>query len=119
MVRLDDVCLARARTRRLDDVRVDRALSEELHTGDFMRLLVKHVHERAADDLALRLRIRNSCQRRKEARFRIGAYDTNAEMLGERTHHLVALAEAQQPMIDEDAHELIADRAVQWRRHDR
>src|SRR2546421_4615172 len=60
MVRLDDVCLARAGAGQLDDVRVDRALSEELHTGDFVCLLVKHVHEGAADDLALRLRIRNS-----------------------------------------------------------
>ena len=88
-------------------------MSEELHTGDFVCLLVEHVHEGAADDLALRLRIRNSRKRRKEARFRSDTHDTHAEMLGERAHHLGAFPEAQQSMIDEDAHELIADRAVQ------
>ena len=84
-----------------------------MHTADFVCLLVKHVHEGAADDLALRLRIRHSRKRRKEARFRIDTHDAHAEMLGKRAHHLVTFPEAQQSMIDEDAHELIADRAVQ------
>ena len=42
----------------------------------------------------------------------------HAHVLRERLHHLVALAEAQQAVIDEHAGELVADRAMQQRGDD-
>ena len=45
--------------------------------------------------------------------------DSHAEVRSESLHHLIAFAEAQQPMIDEHAGELIADRLVQQRRYNR
>ena len=44
----------------------------------------------------------------------------DAQILGEHVHHHVAFAQAQQAVIDEDAGQLVADRAVdQRRRHAR
>ncbi len=37
----------------LDHVGVDRALRQPAHVGELLRLLVEHLHEVAADDLAL------------------------------------------------------------------
>ena len=45
VMRLDDVRLAGARAGGLDDVGVDRALGEELHAGELVRLLVEHLDE--------------------------------------------------------------------------
>ena len=45
--------------------------------------------------------------------------DPHAEIARERVHHLLGLVQAQQPVVDEDAGELIADRPVDQRGGDR
>ena len=107
------MCLARAAARGLDDVRIDRALREELHAGELLRFLVEDLDKQASDDLALRFRVRDARERREEASFGVDTNDPHAKMLGERAHDLVAFVESQQAMIDEDAHELVADRAME------
>jgi len=61
------------------------------------------LHGRAAD----------ACERREEASLGVDTNDSHSQVLGKRAHDLVAFIQPQQAMIDEDAHELIADRAVQ------
>ena len=58
-------------------------------------------------------------KRSQEALLGIDADDVHAHVLGEGRHHLIALAEPQQAVIDEYAGELRADRAVQERRQHR
>src|SRR5438105_15640904 len=102
--------LARARARGLDDVGIDRTLGQKLDTSELVSFFVKHFHERAPDDLALLLRIRDTRQRRQKALFSVDPNDTHTQMLSESAHHLVAFTQAQQTMIDEDTHQLVTDR---------
>ena len=85
----------------------------------FVRFLVEHLHEQAADDLALLLRIGLAAQRVEEARLGIDADDLHAQVLGEDLHDLVAFVQAQQAVIDEHAGQLVADGLVQQRRDHR
>jgi hypothetical protein len=82
-------------------------------------LFVKYLDECAPDDLSLLLRVSYPGQRSQETLFGIDANNAHAEVLGERTHHLVAFTETEQSMIDEYTHELVTDRAMQERRNDR
>jgi len=104
---------------RLDHVRVDGALREEAHAAQALRLVVEDIDEGAADDLALGLGIGHPGERREEARLGIDAHYAYAEVPRKGTHHLLGFAETQQPMIDEHARELIADRALQERSYHR
>src|SRR5262249_48946529 len=103
---LDHVGLAGAGTGGRDDIRIDRAVRQEFHAGQLVCFLIEYLDEGATDDLALLLRISDTREHRKEALFGIDPNDAYAEMLGKRTHHLVAFTEPQEPVIDEDAHQL-------------
>ena len=119
VVRLDHVRLARIGTRRFDDVGIDRALRQPLDILELARFLVEIFDELAADDLALLLRVLDAFERLEEALRRVDADDVDAEVFGKRLHDLIAFAVPQQPVIDEHANKLIADRLVQQRRYDR
>src|SRR3546814_14994765 len=116
---LDDVCLAGLAAGRLDDIRIDRALREELHVRNLRGFLVEYIDEQFADDLALGLRIADAFQRTEKPLFGIDANDLHAEMIGEDLHDLIAFVMAQQTMIDEHAGQLRADRLVQQRSEER
>ena len=58
-------------------------------------------------------------ERREEALLGVHADHPHAQVLREGAHHLVALAEAQQAVVDEHAGELGADGPVQQRRDHR
>src|SRR5690606_3968504 len=118
VVRLDQRGLAGRRARRLDHVRIDRPLREPLDALETLRLGLEDLDEQPADDLALVLRILDAFERREEALLGVDSDHVDAEMLAEHGHDLVALAEPEQAVIDEDADELIADRRVQERRDD-
>jgi hypothetical protein len=91
-------------------------LREPDHIVELRRFLIEHLDEHAADGLALGLRVRFSAQGVEKALLGIDADDAYAHVLRERRHHLIALAEPQQSVIDEDTSELPADRTVQQRR---
>src|SRR3546814_12934652 len=112
---LDDVCLAGLAAGRLDDIRIDRALREELHVRNLRGFLVEYIDEQFADDLALGLRIADAFQRTEKPRFGIDANALHAEMIGEDLHDLIAFVMAQQAVIDEHAGKLRADSLVQQR----
>jgi NADH:ubiquinone oxidoreductase subunit D len=81
--------------------------------------LLEHADEFTPDDLALFLRIGNAGQGIHELIARVDPLDPDPEMLGEGRHDLVAFLVAQQAGIDKDAQQLITDRLVQQRCHDR
>src|SRR5271163_3036918 len=102
-MRLDHVRLAGLGTGGLDDVRIDGALREPGHILELRRFLIEHLDEHAADDLALGLGVRFSAQSVEKALLGIDPDDAYAHVLRERRHHLIALAEPQQSVIDEYA----------------
>ena len=92
--------------------------ASHLTSGQPLRLLLEHLDEEPADDLALALRVLFAFERREEALRGVDADHADAEVRREGLHDLVALAEPQQAVVDEHAGELVADRAVQERRDD-
>ncbi len=116
---LDDVGLAGRRAGRLDDVGIDGALGEPAHVIEGAGALLEDLDEQVADDLAFLLGIGDAGERREKAILGVDANHLDPQMLGEGRHHLVRLVQAQQTVVDEDAGELVADGAVQKRRHHR
>ena len=62
----------------LDDVRVERALAEEVRALDAARLAFEDAHERVADADALRLRVRDLGQLREELLLRLDVDEVDA-----------------------------------------
>ena len=120
VVGLDDVRLAGARAGRLDDVRVDRALRQEAaRRASLLRLLSNTSTNMRPMILRLAsgsVTPASAARKRASASTRI---TRTPRCSREGAHDLVALAQAQQAVIDEHAHQLIADRAMQQRRHHR
>jgi hypothetical protein len=108
--------LAGTRPGGFNHVWIDRALREPRHAGELTSLFLEHLDEQSPDGPALLLGIGLAAQRIEESLLGIDANDAHAHVARKRLHHLVALAQAQQPVIDEHAHQLIADGLVQQRR---
>src|SRR5690606_13478288 len=97
----------------------DRALRKPANALELRCLFLKDLHEQATDDLALAFWIGLAFERVQETIFGIHANDAHAHVLGEGLHDLIAFAVTEQAVIDEHARELIADRPMQKRSHDR
>ena len=118
VVRLDergDTVLPAAR---LDDVRVERPLDEEADVAELPRLLLEDADELLADDLALLLRVGDAGEPREEPLLRLHVDERHVEVAAERLDDLLRLVLAQEPVVDEDARELVADRLVHEQRGD-
>ena len=100
-------------TGRLDYIGIYRALGQPLHIFEFGRLLVEHFDEHASDDLAFLLGIALALECLEKTLFCIDTDHAHSHVLRERRHHLIALAQAQQTVIDEHTGELRADGLVQ------
>src|SRR3712207_2765872 len=96
--------------RRLDHIRVQRPLRQKLDVAERLRLPLEDAHEALADQLAFGLWIRNPFERLEELFLRVYRYQRDLEIVVEGPDHLLRLALAQQPGIDEDALQPIADR---------
>ncbi len=116
---LDVVSLAGLRSGALDDIRVDGPLSEPPGILVLVRLFLKNVDEKAADDFAFALRIVHSGQSRKESFFGVDADDLDPQVLGKGGHDLIPLAQSQKSVVDKDAGELVADGPMDQRRRHR
>ena len=119
VVRLDNLCLARGRTGRFDDVGIYSSLREPFDVFEFLCLFVKYLDKHAADDFAFVFRIRLTRKRIKESIRRIYTNHFDTEMLGERPHNLVTFVVAEKSVVDEYTSQLIANRFVQQCRNHR
>ena len=109
----------RARTAAgLDDVGVQRALDEVLRVAELRGLLLEDADELGADRLALELRIAHARKPREEAILGVDGDERDLEVVAERGDDLLALVLAHEPVVDEHARELVADRAVHEQRRD-
>ena len=115
---------------RLDDVGVERALHQELDVAapfeempsaamTSRRDFLEGADELGADDLALLLGIGDVAQRGEELLRRVDDHEADAGGGDVVALDLLALTLAQQPVVDEDARELVAHRAVHECRRDR
>ena len=95
-----------------DHIGIERALGQEIGTAQLLRLLLEHVDEQAADDLALLFGVGNAGKLAEEQVARVAMDQRDVVVVAEQAHHRLALALAQQPVVDEDAVELAADRFV-------
>src|SRR5439155_19808480 len=95
---------------RLDHVRVERALHEPLDVPEFSRLVLEDADELLPDPHALLLWIGDAGEPLEEALLCGDVHERHAETVAERLDDLRRLVPAQQPVVDEDAGELVADR---------
>jgi hypothetical protein len=114
----DDMGLA-AGTGGFDHVRIDSTLGQPAHIMETASLLLEHLNEQAAYDLALLFRVADAGQGLQEARFRIHPQYAHAHMPREGIHHLIAFLQPEQPGVHEYAGQLGTDRAMQQRRYHR
>ncbi len=111
----------------LDDVGVERALDEELHllavrTGlldHLARGVLEHADEQPPDGLALLLGVGHAVELGEEAVRRVDHLEADARGRDVVGLDLLALALAQQPVVDEDAGEVVADGLVHQGGRDR
>ena len=101
----------------LDHIGIQRALGEEVEVAERLRFLVEHVDEGGADDLALGLGIGDAGETGEEE---VGGVDVmhRQRQLLVALHHLLRLVQPQQPVVHEDALQVIADGAMDDRRRD-
>ncbi len=109
VVRLDRHRRAAREGDAFDHIGIERALRQEIRAAEFRRLLIEHIDEQRADRLALGFRVGDAVQRRQKAFRCIDMHERNIVRAAKQRDDLLRLALAQQPVIDEDAGELIAD----------
>ena len=102
----------------LQNIRVNRSLSQEFDSLLLPRLLLEHADKLRADDLALLLRLLHTLQLVQEAVNRIHIHKVGVHLMAEHLHHLLRLPLAQKPMVHVDAHQLFADGLDQQGGHD-
>ena len=137
MVALDLVGVVGVVRGRLDDVGVERALGEEVGgvilrspsprpglplfclKAQPARLVGEDLDELAADDLAFLLRVDDTGEGVEEAVGGVDVAEVDVEPSGHHVDDTLALLEAEQPVVDEDAGQLAADGAVHKRRRHR
>ena len=85
----------------------------------FVRLLLEHFDEQPADRLAFQFRIGDAIQRVEEQVGCVAMHQFDIEPVAERGDDVVRLALPQQPVIDENAGQLLADRLMDQHRGDR
>ena len=103
---------------RFDDVGVQRALRQKIDLAEFCRLLLEDVDERRADNLPLLLRIDDPSQAIEETRRRIDEHKRQVEPF-EPLANLIGFVEPQNAVVDENARQLLTDRAMDEQSRDR
>ena len=99
----------------LDDVGIKRSLGEKVGVPDLLQGLLEHLDEGLADDLALLLGLIDPLEHAQEQGRGVDDPQVDLEMpLVERLDRL-ALVLAQEPVVNEHARELAADRPVDQR----
>ena len=97
---------------RLDDVGVQRPLHQEAGLAQLARFFFERADEFLAYDLALALRLRDTHKLGQEALLRAHVHQRDVEMTAEGVLNLFAFVLPHEPVIDEDARELVTHRLV-------
>ena len=87
-------------------------MREELGPAHLMRVFLEHVDEQAADGLALGLGVGNPLKRAKEQSTFVGVDQRDGVGVAEHGDDLFGLSQPQQPVVDEDAGQLVTDRLM-------
>ena len=111
VVRLDDALRVAVQRNGLQDVRIDGPLAQEGGV-DLAGRLGEDVDELLADNLPLRLRVADARQLVEEAVRGVDVLEVHVVVLLEDLLDLLGLVLAQQPVVDEDAGEAVADGLV-------
>jgi len=106
-------------TARLDHVRVDRALDEEVNLAQLGRFLLEDANELGGRSGAASPRLLDALEASQEALLRLHVHEWNLEVIAKGLDHLLGLATPHEAVIDEDAGELLTDRLVDQQRRDR
>ena len=104
---------------RLDDVGIEGALGQEVDLAELRGLLLEDPDELVADDPPLLLGILDTREAREEPIPSVDHDQPHAEIALERDPQELRLALAHEPVVDEDAGQLVADRAMHERRGNR
>lgn len=112
VVRLDRHRGAAGEGDAFDDVRIERALGEEIGAAELLGLFLEDLDEETADDLALGLRIADAFELADEAIGSVDMEQMEVVVLLEHGDDVRRLVLAHQTMVDEDAGKLIPDRFV-------
>ena len=96
----------------LDDVRVEGALGEEVDVAQPAGLDLEDLDEGAPDPPPLLLGVGDPGQRGEEAVGGVDVHQLDLALVGHHLDHPPALAAAEQPVVDEDAGQLIAHGSV-------
>ncbi len=124
VVEFDVRALTRVAVARLDDIGVQRALRKEvervLHAGhgsrlDRLRGGIEHIDEPLADAFALLLGVGDALEIAEELRAGVDDRQVDVEVIAEGRLDEVALALAQEAVVNEHARQLIADGFVNER----
>ena len=86
--------------------------------AELPRLLLEDADELLADDLPLRLRVGDAREPREEPLLGADVDERDVEVAAEGLDDLLRLVGAHEPVVDEHARELVADRLVDEQRRD-
>ena len=112
VMRLDGYRIAAGRRNALDHIRIQCALRQKGCPFDTVCLFIKHLDEAGTDDLALLFRVGHAGQLTKEHGGRIPMDQRNIVVTAKQRDHLLCLTSAQQPVINKNACQLIANRLM-------
>ena len=104
---------------RLDHVGIERSLREEVRVGNRVGRALERLDEGVADHHALLLGILDAAQVAQEPLRGVERLERNPQRVAEARLDLLALARAQQAVVDEEAVQALADRAVEQHRDHR
>ena len=96
----------------LDHIRVERSLRQEVDLAETRRLLLEHPDEGRTDATALLLGIDDPGECVEELVGGVDMDEPDMPLGGHHIDHAVTLATPEQPVVDEDAGQLITDCAV-------
>ena len=111
-MRFDLVRRALLRRFAFDDVRVERALREEVDRAQRARLLLEHGDELRPYGASLALRVRHAFEGADEPLRRVDVHEIQAEVALEHGADALRLLAPEQAVVNEDAGQLLADRLV-------
>ena len=96
----------------LNHIGIERALRKEIRPADFGSLSLEQIDKRSADEFALLLWIGETRKPAQELFLGIHGHKRDVVVIAKQADDFIGLVHAHQPVINEDAGQLIADSLV-------